>query len=134
MLLAGHVVAGLVGAASISPICIAHKGQTHGELTINQVLQHSRHVKVVEREAPNNQVSPELLLNDVFFVVRHNALARRVLPAVETAFAWLDVHSGNIELLNSHAFIGVLLGDALNEALSKTQRIACFALGATVNE
>ena len=134
MLLAGHVVAGLMSTASISPVCVAHEGQTHGELAINQVLQQSRHVEVVERKTPNNQVSPELLLDDGFFVVRHNALARRVFPAVKATLAWLDVHSGNVELLNGHVFICVLLRDALDKTLSKTQRVASFALGAAINE
>ena len=62
MLLAGHVVARLMGATSVSPLCVAHEGQTHGELAINKVLQQSRHVEVVEREAPNNQIGPKLLL------------------------------------------------------------------------
>ena len=73
-------------------------------------------------------------MDDGFFIVRHNAFARRVLPAVEASLAWLDVHSGNVELLNSHIFIGVLLGDALDKTLSKTQRVASFALGAAINE
>ena len=119
---------------SISPVCVAHERKVHRQLAINQVLQQSGHVKVVEREAPNNQVSPELLLDGGFFVVRHNALARRVLPTVEATLTWFDVHSGNVELLNSHVFMGVLLRDALNETLSKSQRIAGLALGTAVNE
>ena len=134
MLLACHVIARFVRTTSISPVCVAHKGQTHGELTINKVLQQSRYVEVVERKTPNNQVSPELLLDDGFFIVQHNALARRVLPAVKATLARLDVHSGNVELLNGYVFIGVLLGDALDEALCKTQRIAGFTLGTAVNQ
>ena len=134
MLLACHVIARFVRTTSISPVCVAHEGQTHGELAINQVLQQSRYVEVVEREAPNNQIGPKLLLNDRFFVIRHNALTRRVLPAVEASLARLDVHGGNVELLNGYVFIGVLLGDALDEALCKTQRIAGFTLGTAVNQ
>ena len=53
---------------------------------------------------------------------------------MEASLTRLDVHTGNIELLNSHLFIGVLLGDALDKTLSKTQRVASFALGAAINE
>ena len=121
-------------AASVSPICIAHEGQTHGELAINKVLQQSRHVEVVEREAPNNQIGPKLLLNDRFFVVRHNAFTRRVLPTMEASLARLDVHGGNVELFNSYVFIFMLFRDTLNKTFCKSKRITCLALGATINE
>ena len=88
--LALHVVAGGMAAVAHVVDTLLHKGQGHGQLPVDEVLERSRHRKVVEREAPNGDVGPHAIGNDLRHIVTQAAGAILASPTLEAAQAGTD--------------------------------------------
>ncbi len=112
---------GEIRARRFHPVCVAHEGQTHGNWRSNQVLQQSRYVEVVERKTP-------MADGQSCFGWRPSSSDIMHLPGVffqqwKTSLAWLDIHSGNIELLQRASSLACCSG-ALDKTSSKTEMLA----------
>ena len=130
---AAHVVARRVPAVFRLR---AHEGERHGKLPINQVLQRAGQPEVVQREAPDNDVGPQNLLDDTLHVVADAAFSRRLAPAGEATPAGLDVERADAQGLDCGRLpVGVFFlgGDALQESADQAPGIASLAFGAAVD-
>ena len=130
---AAHVVARRVPAVFRLR---AHEGERHGKLPIDQVLQRAGQPEVVQWEAPDDDVGPQDLLDNLLHVIVDAAFPWRLAPAGEASPAGLDVECADAQGIDcGHLLVGAFFlgGNAIYERAGQAPGIALLALGAAVD-
>ena len=64
-----HVIPCVMAPASISALILAHKRKAHRQLSVYEIFQKPRNIKIIKGETPHNQFGLKHFLNHLLHVV-----------------------------------------------------------------